>query len=116
MSEPVWVADSDDMKLGLIVLITILSLPFIPPFKIGFYVGEHLSNLNGVRYLLGTLFALGWLGVLYWVREHLGARGLLVVFMAEALFVDVFFAYKNASMMWSVEKLLHIYHWFMMSI
>jgi len=112
MRDPYWTVNSNEMALGAVIFYGILALPFIAPFSLGYYLGEQLSNVNGVRYALGGLFAVGWFYVLYTVREKYGVPGLVKILIAEALLIDAVLAFIKNDQMISIQKIQEFHAWF----
>lgn len=116
MREPYWTVKTDEMAFGTLIVFGILALPFIAPFSLGYYLGEQLSNVNGVRYVLGGLFALGWFYILYMVREKYGVAGLVKILIAEALLIDAVLAFIRNEQMISIQKIQEFHAWFTQKI
>jgi hypothetical protein len=102
----------DAASMGLAIVVIVLISPFMPPFLVGYNFGKLISDMNGIHFTFGALFAGAVFLIYKWVYDNYDKKGVLLLFAVEMLIVDIYFAYTNDRLMYSIEFLGNCYEWF----
>jgi hypothetical protein len=98
------------------MILMILLIPFLPVARLGIFIGESISDINGVRYSLALLLVVLWTYVLYKLYEKYEAWGVLGALVVEGIVVDAYYAFSIDRQMFILKYIGLFYDWFFSKI